>query len=96
MYIYGVSASLLYSFSPVLFTICVYNMFMIYVCIYIYICIDVDIDIDVCFISALLLLHYCFTSLSQLFAPAFTRAVLMYICFTSVCLLLNTYIYIDI
>ena len=61
-----------------------------------YICVDVDVDmaIGVCYISALLLLHYCFTSLYKFFARAFTPDVLIYICFTSVCLLLDTYIYI--
>ncbi len=56
-------------------------MFMIYI----FIDVDADIDIDGCFISALLLLHYCFTSLYKFFAPAFTPDVHIYVCITSVC-----------
>ena len=50
--------------------------------------------LDFCFISASFLLHYCVTSVYKFFAPAFTPDVLIYICFTSVFLLLNSYTYI--
>ncbi len=65
-------------------------MFMIYF----FTDVGVDADIDVCYISALLLLHYCFTSLYKFFAPAFTRAVLIHM--LHFCMLTPEYIHIYI
>ena len=65
---------MIYSFCvPALYAVCVYNMFMIYIDVDV----DVDVDIDVCFISSLLLLHYCFTALYKFVDPAL---LLMYSC----------------
>jgi hypothetical protein len=57
-------------------------MYAIYVCL--------CRDIDVCFMSTLVLLHYCFTPLYKCITPAFTPAVLIHMLYF--CMLTPQYI----
>ncbi len=70
----------IYSFiSPVLYTICVYNMFMIYI--------DIDVDVDVDIDYALFLLYCCFTPVLPFSINSLLLLLLLLYSYTYACLL---------